>query len=259
MDEYSSLQELSLKAIFSISKQGKCLLHDFCYDNWIDCEGERHPFCILETKLHKNEISNELKEKLLNENIIKILLSLQSKLLIDDIQYPKVKMIESVENFICPYFRKSVKDCSLKICQYNSPVIIGTSCILSMKPRLKSRIPISHIMITKDIPKKRLLKLIFGITVGKKWDALEILIKENINKVETCKNCGYIKEECIKNEKECSKRKKLLQCIENECMIPDHLLKYPMIIVLISSYKFFGEFFNFLFSKKIINHYLKGD
>jgi len=254
----TNVQEISLKAILGIEKQKICLLKTFCNDHNINCDGKKYPWCELEIKIRNKELSPFTLSELKKEKVISIFNNLQNNFKIKEYENLKnvnKSIFESKADFKCPYFRKEVNNCSLKVCPYYSLLVKNTNCILSIEE--PKHLSISQFIILKEIPKKNLLRLVFGIEIGNKWDSVETLIKQSLITTNICEHCGSLADTCYNDQKGCKKRQKIKTQLKDESIIPDRLFKYPIILILISSYKVFGNWFEILFSKKLVNAYLK--
>lgn len=253
MYQKSSLEEVSLKAVLSIGKQEKCLLLGFCSARNLNCDGSRIPFCELERKLIKGE-DIFLIRALAKEKVIRLASRIQTQLAIKKKLRPQTPLVAGRENFKCPFFSDLEMPCNLHICSYNSSVIKKTSCLLSNGSG--DKIPVAELAIAKNIKKKKLLQLVLGIEAGPKWNRVKDYMDEALRTTRPCKICGHFMASCKHNATLCAQREAVVEILKKEALVPQSFLSYPMTLIVLSTFKEFGDWARHLFPKKALNVYL---
>lgn len=251
----NSIEELGLKAVLGIGKQEKCLLLDFCLGQNIDCDGSRVPWCRLETAL-LNGCDTKIIQGLRKEKIIQVIQKIQKKLILKNETNPPVQFLAGKEDFACPFFPDLIMPCKLNLCAYNSAIVKGTACILSAQngaPQLS----LSEISISKNIPRKKLLQLVFNIEAGAKWERVRDHMDKMLGTMKPCFNCGHFSETCRENGWYCERREGVLKILKHESLVPEKLLSYPMTLIILATYKEFGDWAKHLFPKKALNTYVE--
>jgi hypothetical protein len=245
-----TIEELALKAVLSIGKQNKCLLLDFCCSRNISCSGERIPWCNLEILLMDKckDIAGDLQK----EKIIKILYKIQKHLAIKNKRSIKQQFLTGKENFHCPFFKILMEPCSLNICPYYSAITKNTACLLSSTDSVQ--LPLSHISISKNISREKLLALVFNIEAGDKWETVIAYINELKASIKSCDLCGCT--ECS-NPQYCQKRRSVSKQLLDESMIPDAIKQYPLMTIVLATHKVFGPWAKYLFPKKPLKIYIE--
>lgn len=245
-----SIEELSLKAVFSIGKQDKCLLLPFCTSQNFKCDGQRIPWCPLERTL-MNGCTPSLVSSLKKEKVIKVINEIHSHLGIRQRLNPFPQLLEGQEKFVCPFFKEEMDPCDFQLCPYYSPITKRTSCLLSTKRDLQ----LSEISISKNVPKNKLLELVFSIEAGNKWETVKTYIIEMVKTVKACPHCGYFLSECQKDIALCNKRKSTLKALD-ESLIPEEFKELPIAMVILATHKVFGNWAKHLFPKKALKTYI---
>jgi hypothetical protein len=250
----TTVEEFALKEILGIGKQPNCFLVNFCNKQSIECEGHRAPWCKLEVLIKENKCSKLFLKKLKNTKIITLLDNTRKCL--NDTAEKESSLLSGEKSFSCPFFRESIKVCDFNICPYFSKIIGETNCLLSVSPEKRKNIPLSELAVAKNIPRNRLLKLIFNIEIGEKWEQVETLLIKGQKRIAVCPSCGHFQSTCHNDKDTCLKRSTMQETIKDESLVPDRFFKYPMILVLLVVIKIFGEWHTFLFSKKTLKLYL---
>ena len=130
-------------------------------------------------------------------------------------------------------------------------MVRATNCILST-----DRLQLSDISIGKNIPKRRLLQLVFGIEAGNKWERVEERIEDAIDGTKTCSSCGHFLEACHRNPHHCDSRRGVVDTLRANAIVPEKFLDYPMTPLILATYKEFGGWARYLFPKRAFNVYV---
>jgi hypothetical protein len=131
----------------------------------------------------------------------------------------------------------------------------GTACILSAQNG--SQLSLEELSISKNIPRKKLLQLVFNIEAGTKWVRVQAHMDEMLKTMEPCFNCGHFSHTCRENGWYCERREGVLKILKSESLVPEKFLSYPMTLIILATYKEFGDWAKHLFPKKALSTYVE--
>lgn len=199
-----------------------------------------------------NSVSPKILRALQEERIITLSFKLQKQLSHKGAIVGMAPLIEARKGFRCPYFRHEAMPCKFYLCGYNSAIIKRTACLLSSNKETS----ITELAIAKNIRRKNLLKLVVNIEAGQKWDRVQARIEGLLENYEICKDCGHFASECRGDSGSCGKRVQALKEFKEESLLPKSILSYPMALIILSTFKEFGDWAKLLFPKKQLNLWL---